>query len=127
MYWNSNPKPERKVKIPYVLKRTALKQKPRKETGELEFMRSEFEKRGGVCEITDALLEFSHFCCHHILPKSHYKKWRLLAKNLIIIDPEIHYLFHNASKEYLLSIFPKAIVLYERKESLKIEYFALPK
>ena len=122
-FFNPQPKPEKKTKEPYKgLKRTAIK-KTKKTTGELEFMKSEFDKRGGLCEITSELLEFSPMCCHHLLSKKTYTQWRLEPKNLIIIQPEIHYLYHNASREYLLSLYPEAIVIYDKIEQLKTEYY----
>lgn len=123
MYWNSDPKPEKKIKEPYKgLKRTPLKKKFKEPTGELEFMQSEFDKRGGKCEVTGEQLEFSPSCCHHLLNKNNYKRFRLYPPNLIIIKEEIHFLYHNAAKEYVLSLYPKAIIIYERMEELRTLY-----
>lgn len=122
-YFRPDPKPEKKIKEPYKgLKRTAIKNKLKEPTGELEFMQTEFEIRGGKCEITGEQLEFSPAVCHHLLNKNNYKRFRTYAPNLIIIKDEIHYLYHNASREYLLQQYPKAIILFERMEQLRIEY-----
>lgn len=118
-----DPKPEKKIKPPYKgLKRTPLKKHFKEPTGELEFMQSEFTKRGGVCEITGETLEFSPYCCHHLLNKNNYKRFRTYPPNLIIIREDIHDLYHRTSREYVLQLFPKAIIIYERMELLRIEY-----
>lgn len=122
-YFNPNPKPEKtEKKKPQPLKRTAIKKKLKEPTGELAFMLEQFELKKGICEVTGALLEFSPSACHHLLNKNNYKRFRLYAPNLIIIDPEIHFLYHNSSREYLLSLHPQAIIIYERMEKLRIEH-----
>src|SRR3990167_4992530 len=123
MYHNSDPKPLPKPKKPYAgLNRSAIKRKPKGNTDQLDFMMKIFEERGGCCEITGESLEFTPMCAHHILSKKTYTRWKLEPKNLIIILPEIHYLYHTASKEYVLSLYPNARILYDKLEELRIEY-----
>ncbi len=124
-YWNADPKPIKKEKAPYKgLKRTPIKYKPKGNTDEFDFMMQVFTLRGGKCEVSGVQLEFSPSACHHLLNKNNYKRFRLEPRNLIIIHPEIHFLYHNASKEYLLDQYPNAIILFERAEKLRIEYNA---
>ena len=117
------PKPEKKIKEPYKgLKRTAIKKKLKEPTGELLFMQEVFTERNGICEVTGEKLEFSPSVCHHLLNKNNYKRFRTYTPNLIIIKEEIHFLYHSAAKEYVLSLYPNAIIIYDRMESLRIEY-----
>jgi hypothetical protein len=117
MYYNSDPKPEKTPKKP----RKPLRYKP-KGTEQIDLMREVFKERGGCCEITGEDLDWSPSCVHHILPKGSHPRFKLYKPNLIVIHPELHYAIHNCSKEYVLQIWPKAIVLYDRAEQLKIEY-----
>lgn len=122
------PKPEKVVKPPYSgLKRSAIKKKPVGNTDQVDVMREAFVERGSKCEITNEPLgEFDPFCVHHILNKNNYKRFKLVKKNMIVIHPDIHYAYHNNSKEYVLSQWPKAIVLYTKAEELRMEYNNLP-
>lgn len=122
-YFRPDPKPEKKIKVPYAgIKKTPIKFKPKGNTEQLDFMIEVFNERGAKCEITGELLEFSPMCCHHLLSKKTYGRFKLYKPNLIIILPEIHYLYHNSSKEYVLDMHPGAKILYDRLEELRIEY-----
>lgn len=39
------------------------------------------------------------------------------------VKPEIHDLYDNSSKEKLLAKYPKAIIIYERKDKLRYQYY----
>jgi hypothetical protein len=124
-YFNPDPKPEKKVKEPYKgLKRTPIKRKPVGNTDQVDVMRQVFEERGGKCEITgEPLGEFDPFMVHHLLNKNSYKLFKLYKDAMIVIHPDIHYAYHNNSKEYVISTFGvKANILYDRADELRIEY-----
>ena len=122
-YFNPDPKKPKKEKPAYAgLKRAAIKHKPKGNTEQLDFMMEVFNERGGKCEITGEVLEFSPMCCHHLLSKKTYGRFKLYKPNLIIITPELHFFYHNQSKEYVLDAYPGAHVLYDRLEELRIEY-----
>lgn len=108
----SQPKPKK-----------GLKQKERKPTGELAMFREIFLERNGICQITGQKIEFHPICFGHILSKGAYSKFRLYKKNIIMCIPGIHEIYDNGSKEYLLSIYPKAKMIYDLKDELKIEYY----
>jgi hypothetical protein len=118
------PKAEPKPKKVYAgLKRTALNKKPKGNTDQLDTMIEVFNERGATCEITGEYLgEFDPFCVHHLLNKNNYKRFRCYKPNMIVIHPDIHYAYHSNDREYVLSMWPKAIVLYDRAEELRIEY-----
>jgi len=125
--WNADPKPEKKPKkAPKGLKRTPIKYKPRGNTDQLDIMREVFDERGGFCEITGTELTFHPFCVHHILPKGKWERFELYKPNLIVIHPDIHFCYHNHTKDYVLRQWPEAIVIYEKIELLKMEYAKLP-
>ena len=122
-----DPKPIKVEKAPYKgLKRTAIKRKPKGDTEEYDFMVEVFTERGGVCEVSGEKLEFSPSCCHHLLNKNNYKRFRTYKKNLVIIKEEVHFLCHNAAKEIVLQQYPGATILYDRLENLRSEYNNLP-
>ena len=116
-YFNPQPKPQKTPKKV----RKPIRYKP-KGTEQIDLMREVFEERGGCCEITGEALEFSPSCVHHLISKKTYALYKLHKPNLIVIHPEIHYSYHNCSKEYVLDLWPGASVLYDRAEELKIEY-----
>ena len=120
-----DPKPEKKEKAAYKgLKRTPIKRNPVGNTDQVDVMREVFYERGAKCEITDAPLgEFDPFCVHHYLNKRTYSRFKLLKRAMIVIDKDIHYAYHNNSKEYVLDTFGKrANVLYDKADELRIEY-----
>lgn len=122
------PKPSPTPKKVYKgLKRTAIKKKPVVNTEQLDTMIEVFYERGAICEITGEYLgEFDPFCVHHLVNKNSYKRFKCYKPNMIVIHPDIHYSYHNNDREYVLSMWPKAIVLYDRAEEMRIEY-NLPK
>ncbi len=86
-----DPKPPKKEKKKYFLKRTPIKKKPRKVTGELLVFKMIFSEREHVSEVSGIKIEaFDVRIFSHILPKSTYPKYRLLKENIIIITPEEH-------------------------------------
>ncbi len=123
-YWNSDPKPERKEKPKYKgLKRTAIKFKPKGNTDQSDAMQEKYSDRVGICEITGADLgEYDPFKVHHYLNKRTYSRFKNLKRAMIVLDPDIHFYYHNNSREYVLQLYPKAIILYTRAEELRIEY-----
>ena len=125
-YFNPDPKPIKKEKEPYRgLKRTAIKRKPIGNTDQHDIMKEVFEERGGRCEITgESLGEFHPFCVHHYLNKNTYKRFKLRKDAMIVIEPDIHYAYHNNSKEYVINTYgTKANTLYNRADELRIEYY----
>lgn len=127
-YFNPDPKPEKKVKEPYKgLKRTAIKYKPKGNTDQADAMREKFEEQGGVCEITGLNLgDYDPFKVHHFLSKKTYTRFKNEKRAMIVLDPDIHFAYHNNDKEYVLSMWPKAIILYDKADELRIEYYKKP-
>jgi len=124
-YWNADPKPEKKIKTPYKgLKRTAIKPKPKGNTDQSDAMQEKYSDQGGICEITGAFLgEYDPFKVHHYLSKKTYSRFKNEKRAMIVIDPDIHYAYHNNSKEFVLDMYGvKANVLYDKADELRIEY-----
>lgn len=117
IYFNPDPKKYSQPKQPKKLKRE------RKVTGELALFKEIFIERKGVCEITGQKIEFHPISFMHILAKGAYPRFRLKKDNILMVIPDIHELYDNGSKEYLLSVYPEAIIIFEEKELLKIEYY----
>lgn len=103
--------------------KTGLKQKMPKPTGELKLFRDIFVARNGKCQITGLPIEFHPISFMHILGKGAYPKFRLKKENIYMVIPDIHLGYDNGSKEFLLSVYPKAKIIYELKEELKTEYY----
>ena len=36
-------------------------------------------------------------CCHHVLKKGNYTKWKFNPYNIVLIDPEVHFMWHNTA------------------------------
>lgn len=123
-----DPKPEKKVKVPYVgLKRSAIERKPVGNTDQSDAMKEKYEEQNGICEITnESLGEYDPFKVHHFLNKRTYSRFKNEKKAMIVIDPDIHFAYHNNSREYVLRMWPKAIILYTKAEELRMEYNNLP-
>lgn len=117
MYFNPDPKKYSQPKEKKPLS------KNRKVTGELALFKEIFLKRGGRCEITGVQLIFNPSCFIHVLSKGAYPKFRLKEDNIVLADENVHHLYDCSNKEYLLSVYPKAILLYNKKDELKIEYY----
>lgn len=114
-----DPKPEKKFKEPY----KGIKKKFPKVTGEQEFNKQLYVKRGGICQITGNKVPMKRACFLHILSKGAYPKYRLFNYNMLLVEEEIHYLYDSSSKEKLLEKYPKAYIIYELKEELKRAYY----
>jgi len=115
-----NPQPK---KYSQPKKKKGLKQKERKPTGELALFKEIFLERNGKCQITGRDVIFDPMSFMHILSKGAYPKFRLKKENILLVEPEIHYIYDNSDKETLLFEYPKAKIIYEIKEELKIEYY----
>ena len=103
--------------------KTGLKQKAKEPTGELKFFKEIFIERNGLCEITGAKIEFHPISFMHMLSKGAYPKFRLKKENVMMVIPNIHHVYDNGNREYLLHLYPKAKIIYDKKEALKIEYY----
>lgn len=103
---------------------SSIKQKKREPTGEYKLFLSIYAERQGRCEITGEQIKFDVSNFSHILAKGAYPAYRLNPMNIAHIKPEIHSLYDTTDKETTLRHYPKAIVLYERKERLKQQYYA---
>ena len=127
-YWNSDPKPVKKEKSPYKgLKRTPLKYKHKGNTDQSDAMQEKYAEQKGICEISgDPLGEYDPFKVHHYLSKKTYTRFKNEKRAMIVLDPDIHYAYHNNEKDYVLSLWPKAIVLYDKADELRIEYNTKP-
>jgi hypothetical protein len=118
IYFRPDPKSYSQPKV-----KKGLTQKERKPTGELAMFKEIYLERGGKCEITGKEIEFHPIHFLHILSKGAYPRFRLKKENIIMAIEDIHLGYDNGSKEYLLSVFPKAIVIYNKKDELRIEYY----
>lgn len=127
-YFNPQPKPEKQEKKPYAgLKRTAIKYKPKGNTDQSDAMQKKYEEQNGICEITKQPLgEYDPFKVHHFLSKKTYTKFKNEKRAMIVIDPDIHFAYHSNSREYVLSQWPEAIILYTKADELRIEYNTKP-
>lgn len=94
-----------------------------KSTGELQLFLKIYADRKGICEITGKQIPFNVGSFAHILGKGAYPSSRLLEDNIIMVYKEIHDLYDNQGKDKLLAKYPKAIIIYERKEQLKHKYY----
>lgn len=112
--FNSTSPPKRKK----VLRRVY------KPTGEKKVFLKIWQERGGKCEITGKSLIFpipGNFM--HILSKGAYPKFRLLPENIMLVFSCIHHLYDNGSRAKLLSQFPAASIIYDKKQELKQQYY----
>lgn len=105
------------------LKKVALEKKPKQPSGEYELFLKIYAEQKGKCEITHRQIPFDVWSFMHVLSKKAYPSFRLKRENIMMVDRKIHELYDNSSQEKLLESFPKAIVVYERKEQLKQEYY----
>lgn len=102
---------------------TFTDKKTYKPTGEYKLFLQIYSERKGICEVTGEQIRFDVSNFSHILSKGAYPKYRLNPFNIAHLKPEIHSLYDNSDKETLLKHFPKAIIIYERKEVLKQRYY----
>lgn len=117
-FFNPQPKVYSTPKI-----KKGLRNKAKEPTGELALFKKIFLKRKGKCQITGQEVEFHPISFMHVLSKGAYPKYRLREDNIFLVVPEIHELYDNSSKEHLLSVYPKAWIIFDKKEELKIEYY----
>ncbi len=127
-YWRPDPKPEKKIKTPYKgPKRTAIKHKPKGNTDQSDAMQEKYAEQNGICEITGLDLgEYDPFKVHHFLSKKTYSRFKEEKTAMIVLDPDIHFAYHNNSRSYVLKQWPAAIILYEKPELLRMIYNNLP-
>lgn len=116
-YFNPDPKKYAQPKL-----KTGLKQKMKEPTGELKIFKEIFVERGGKCEITGEPIQFSPECFMHVLNKNNFKRFRLYKRNIFMVVFDVHNCYDNGSIEHLLAKYPKAKMIYERKEELIIEF-----
>lgn len=91
MKFSPDPKPPKKEKKKYFLKRTPIKKKVKKATGELEVFKMIWNERPHRSQISDEpLLFFDVWNFAHILPKKNYEKLRLLKENIVLMTREEH-------------------------------------
>lgn len=125
MYWNSNPKPEKTPKKPYKgLKRTALKKKFNKPTGEKDLFLEIWNERPHVSEINgDPLGETPHvYFFMHVVGKKAYPNFRLKKKNIKLATFDQHYYYDNGGP--CPDPNPKDWdKIHELADELKIEYY----
>ena len=122
-YFNPDPKSEKKPKKPYAgIKRSSIKKKFPKPTGEKALNDKIYVERGGVCGITGLPVPNKPINFLHVLSKGAFPKFRLKRYNVLLVVERIHDLYDNSSKEKLLAEFPKAIRIYQLKEILKEAY-----
>lgn len=132
--WNPQPKPGPKAKkTPKPLKRTPLKKKAyaikrtpikykRKPTGELEVFKSIWSERPHFSQVSGKFLgdDLNVSFFSHILPKSHYKRFRLNKQNIVLKTEEEHFKWENQS--WKLKDLPEWQWVFELKQSLKEQY-----
>jgi len=105
-------------------KKSTLKSKPYKATGEKELFESIYESRNKRCEVTGQYIgAFDVWCFAHLLSKKAYPSYRLNPANIILCLREIHLLYDNSSREKLLEAYPQAIIMFEKKDALRYSYY----
>ena len=98
-------------------------QKARKPTGELKLFLKIYAERKGICEVTGEYLQFNPSCFAHILAKGPYPGFRLNPDNIIMVKEDIHRLYDQSDKATLLAKYPEAIVIYDKKNKLRYQYY----
>lgn len=130
-YFNPQPKKFSQPKLKKPMNKVSEKNKDpktgfKKPTGELAIFKEIFKERGGKCQVTGKAIDFHPISFMHVLSKGAFPKFRLKKENIVMVLPEIHELYDCASKLHLLSKYPKAEFIYQKKEELKIEYHHQP-
>lgn len=105
------------------VKNYSITTKRRKPTGELKLFLQIYAERKGKCEITGYTIPFNVRSFMHVLSKGAYPSLRLKADNIIMVQTDIHDLYDNRDKDLLLTKYPSAKIIYEKKEKLKQEYY----
>ena len=119
MYWNADPKPEKKEKTPY----KGIKKKFPKSQGKMQLFRKIYDKCGGVCMVTGIRFPFNITSFAHVLSHGAYGRFELYEKNILFVNPRIHTLYDCENKAKLIKEFPEARMIYDLKEILKQEYY----
>lgn len=96
-----------------------IKQKFPKATGELELFKSIHQSLNGKSELTGNYLPFNVKNFIHCFSKGSRPDLRLNETNIVHGEYRAHWLYDNDTKENLLKEFPKAILIYQRKEIVK--------
>lgn len=130
-FFNPQPKKFSQPKLKKPMKKVSDKNKDektgfKKPSGELQMFKELYKERGGKCQVTGQAIDFHPISFLHIIGKGPYPKFRLNKDNIYMVIPEIHLLYDCASKLHLLSKYPKAEIIYELKEILKIKYYNQP-
>lgn len=115
--------PVQKTKSNSSTRENKNKRRIRKPTGEYQLFLKLYAIRNGRCEITNEQIPFNVSSFAHILSKGAYPRYRLNPDNIIMVKTRIHELYDNSSKEKLLNEFPAAIVIYDKKNKLKYQYY----
>jgi hypothetical protein len=103
------------------LKKSPLK-KVYKPTGELALFKEIWEERKKICFVSGEVIEnFSVQCFAHVLPKGSYPTLRLDKENIVLVKPEIHYIYdHQVDKAKETPMFKE---LLDLKQRLKEEFY----
>lgn len=102
---------------------STIVRKTRKKTGEYDLFLKIYAERNGICEITGEQIRFNVSCFAHILAKGPYPGFRLNPDNIIMVKEEIHRLYDQSDKATLLAKYPEAIVIYDKKNKLRYQYY----
>lgn len=118
------PKPLKRTalkKKSYILKRSPIKQK-RKPTGELEVFKSIWAERPHFSQVSGKFLgdDLNVSFFSHILPKSHYKRFRLNKQNIVLKTEDEHFLWETQA--WKLKDIQEWKWVFELKQSLKEQY-----
>lgn len=118
-----DPKPVSVKKKPKPLKRTAMKKKPRKVTGEAAMFNAIWQTRPNVSFVSRTILgnEAKAQFFSHVLPKSTYPAFRLNMDNIVLLTAEEHYLWDNGSRDKLRQN-PRWDKMFELEQKLKDRY-----
>ncbi len=125
-HYKPRPKPEKREKKPYKgIKRSAIKRKPKGNTDQSDAMQEKYADEGGICEVTGVHLgEYEPSKVHHYLNKRTYSRYKNDKRAMIVIDPELHFMYHNQGKEYVIANYgAKANILYDKADELRAEYY----
>jgi hypothetical protein len=99
------------------VKNYSITTKRRKPTGELKLFLQIYAERKGKCEITGYTIPFNVRSFMHVLSKGAYPSLRLKADNIIMVQTDIHDLYDNRDKDMLLTKYPSAKIIYEKKKT----------
>lgn len=128
-YFNSDPKPEKKVKPPYQgLKRMGIKRTFPKKTGEAELFLEIWNERPHVSQISGEPLgdEAHTYMFMHILSKKNYSRLRLDKNNIWLGTFDEHYILDHGTMADIERHPAREgfMKLLAKREEMKIEYNA---